>query len=155
MRATLSAALLTLALALLGCGNSTDPPMSTVSEGTTVDADRYLADSAAGAAAVRAFVAELATVESPATPERLKEVAPRLAPPLATATLVGQRLSAERLADRRLDEQRERNAAAYAGTVSAMQRVHQASQDGNPVAVKSASEDLDRSLDVLRQAPAK
>ena len=38
---------------LAGCGNSTPEPTTTIAENTRVNADRYLADSAAGAAAIR------------------------------------------------------------------------------------------------------
>lgn len=147
---TIAAAVLVGALA--GCGGSTPAPTTTVAEETQVDAERYLADAAAGADAVRAFAAELGAVGTPATPARLKAVAPRLAPPLAVARLVGQRLGAERLADRRLDAQRAGNASSFAAAVAAMEQVRAAAAAGDPAGAKTAAEALATSLDALRAA---
>jgi hypothetical protein len=137
---------------LAGCGNSTPAPTTTLVENARVDAARYLADSAAGAAAIRSFTAELATVGTPATPARLKAVVPRLDPPLATARLVGQRLSAQRLADRRLEAQRAGDATSFAVAVIAMGQVRTAAASGDPVAARTASQALASALDALRMA---
>ena len=145
---TIAAAVLVGALA--GCGGSTPAPTTTVADETRVDAERYLADTAAGADAVRSFAAELATVGTPATPARLRAVAPRLDPPLAAARLVGQRLGAERLADRRLEAQRAGNATSYAAAVAAMEQVRAAAAAGDPAAAKTAAQALATSLDALR-----
>lgn len=135
---------------LAGCGNSTPAPTTTLVENARVDADRYLADSAAGAAAIRSFTAELATVGAPATPARLKAVVPRLDPSLATARLVGQRLSAQRLADRRLEAQRAGDATSFAAAVTAMGQVRAAAASGDPAAARTASQGLAAALDALR-----
>jgi len=148
----MAAVVAAVVVASAGCGGSTPAPTTTVAEGATVDAQRYLADSAAGAAAARSFATELAAVGSPATAPALKAVAPRLEPPLASARLVGQRLTAERLADRRLDEQRGRNAAAFGAVVAAMERVQAAAVAGDPAAARAGSQELVATLDALRAA---
>ena len=135
---------------LAGCGNSTPAPTTTIADNTRVKADRYLADSAAGAAAIRSFAAELAVVGTPATPARLKAIVPRLDPPLATARLVGQRLSAERLADRRLEAQLAGVATSFGAAVAAMERVLAAAASGDPVAARTAAQGLASSLEALR-----
>lgn len=135
---------------LAGCGGSEGPPTTTLSEGATIDAERYLADTAAGAAAVRSFNSELAKVGSPATPEALRSIAPSLEPPLASARLVAQRLSAARLDDQRLESQRATQARGYAVAVAAMERVHGAAMAGNPADTQSAARELATSVDSLR-----
>lgn len=145
---TIAAAVLVGVLA--GCGNSTPPPTTTIADTTRVKADRYLADSSAGAAAIRSFAAELSAVGTPATPARLKAVVPRLDPPLAAARLAGQRLSAERLADRRLEAQRATYAARFALAVAAMEQVRTAAAAGDPAATRTASRGLATSVDGLR-----
>lgn len=144
---TIAAAVLVGVLA--GCGNSTPAPTTTIADNTRVKADRYLADSAAGAAAIRSFAQELAAVGTPATPARLKAVVPRLDPPLATARLVGQRLSAERLVDRRLEAQRSGTATQFAAAVTAMEQIRAAAAAGDPVAARSAAQGLSVSLNAL------
>jgi len=135
-----------------GCGGSTPAPTSTVADGTTVDASRYLADSAAGAAATRAFASALESVGAPATPARLRAVSVQLEPPLASARLVGQRLAAERLADRRLDEQRGRNAVAFGAIIAVMERVQAAAEAGDPAGTRAASQELAVTIEALRDA---
>ena len=132
-----------------GCGNSTPPPTTTATDGASVGSDRYLADTAAAAAAVRGFVQALGEVGTPATPERLKALVSKLDPPLERAQLAGQRLTAERLADRRLDEQRTRSAAGFAVAVEAMNRVRDAAAVGNAAATKTASTQFAQALAAL------
>lgn len=139
-----------LAISLAGCGSSAKAPTTTVAEGTRVDAARYLADTAAGAAAVNAFASELTAVSSPATAASLRAVAPRLEPPLRSARIVRQRLAAERLADRRLDEQRGRNATAFGAVVAAMEQMKIAADTGDPAAARAASLALNGSIGALR-----
>ncbi len=141
---------LAISLGLLsGCGNATAPPTTMAAEGASVGPDRYLADAAAAADAVRAFSTALRGVGSPATAQRLKAVVSKLDPPLERAKLAGQRLSAERLADRRLDEQRARSAAGFAAAVDAMTRVRDAAAAGNAAAARSASTQLAQALATL------
>lgn len=137
---------------LIGCGDAPAPPTTTAATGVAVGADRYLADTAAAADAVRAFAAALGAIGTPATPARLKAIVPQLDPPLERAKLAGQRLSAEVVADRRLDEQRSRTAAGFATTVTAMQRVRDAAAAGDAAAAKAASTQLSAALSALRAA---
>ncbi len=141
-----------IAVLSAGCGNETSPPTTTLAEGSRIGADRYLADVAAAARAVRAFNAELATVGSPATPARLRDVAPRLAAPLDAARLAAQRLDAARLDDQRLEAQRVRDADSFATAVDAMQRVVLAAEARDPAQVKAAASDYAAALDALRTA---
>lgn len=146
---------LVIALAAVGgCGNATSPPTAPAAEGAAVDSDRYLADTAEAADAVRAFANALGAIGSPATPERLKGAVTQLDPPLQRAQLAGQRLSAERLADRRLDEQRTRSAANFALAVEAMKRVRDAAAAGNAAAARTASTALAQALSSLSGTPA-
>lgn len=147
----LCAAVLLIAAAA-GCGGAPGPPTTTLTDGTTVGADRYLADAAAGAAAVRAFTAVLGEVAPAATPSALQRLAPRLETPLASARLVSQRLSAARLDDQRLESQRGRDAASFAATVTAMERVHGAAVAGDPSEAQAAARELEISLAAMRSA---
>ena len=130
------------------------PPTTSATVGASVGADRYLADTAAAADAVRVFAAALDTKGAPATPELLKGLVPQLDPPLTRAKLAGQRLSAEVVADRRLEEQRSQSAASFATTVTAMERVRDAAAAGDPVAARTASLELTQALTALKGAAA-
>ncbi len=128
-----------------GCGGpSAGPPVGTVADGERIDAARYLADAASGAAAVRTFSEEMSSIVNPAGPQELKRLAPRLRPPLAQAKLVAQRLAAERLDDTRLDQQRARSAAGYESVVAAMEQVTVAAEAGDASAAQAASAALAR-----------
>lgn len=145
---------LVISLAVVGgCGNSTPPPTAPATDGASVDSDRYLADTAAAADAVRVFAKALEAIGSPATPERLKAAVTQLDPPLQRAQLAGQRLSAERLADRRLDEQRTRSSVNFAVAVDAMKRVRDAAAAGNAAATRTSSTALAQALSNLSGAP--
>ena len=137
-----------------GCGNSTSPPTTTAIDGASVGSDRYLADTAAAADAVRAFSGALGKAGSPATSDRLKAIVPELDRPLERAQLAGPRLAAERLADRRLDEQRARSAVGFAVAVDAMERIRDAAAAGNALAVETASNELAGALAALGSAAA-
>lgn len=138
-----------------GCGDgSLTAPTTTVATGTRVTPERYLADAASGAAAVRTFAQELATMGPVATESGLKALAPRLSAPLDQARTVGQRLEAARLVDRRLEEQRTRTATAFRAVVTAMEGVAAAAGAGDPPGAKVANETLRASIDALRAVPA-
>ena len=149
MRGIVTFALVMSLGALSGCGNSAAPPTSSATVGASVGADRYLADTAAAAEAVRAFAAALDTQGVPATPEILKAKVPQLDPPLARAKLAGQRLAVEVVADRRLDEQRGRSALSFAKTITAMERVRDAAAAGDAATAQTASTELAQSLTAL------
>lgn len=144
-----------VAVIVAGCGGSSlGPPTDTVADGTRVDAERYLADSAAGAAAVRAFSREMATIVNPAGPNELKRLAPRLRPPLTQAKLVSQRLSAERLEDSRLDQQRARRATQYQAVVAAMDQVTVAAEAGDAQRAQEATTELTRVVGEMNEPGA-
>jgi hypothetical protein len=147
-------ATLLLIPAVAGCGGAPGPPTTTLTDGTTVGADRYLADTAAAAAAVREFNSELAVVAPSVTRQALQRVAPRLEPSLSSARLVSQRLSAARLEDQRLEAQRGRDADAFAATVLAMERVHGAAVAGDPGAALAAARELQASVATMRATAA-
>ena len=130
------------------------PPTTSATVGASVGADRYLADTAAAADAVRVFAAALDTKGAPATPELLKGLVPQLDPPLTRAKLAGQRLSAEVVADRRLEAQRRQSAASFATTVTAMERVRDAAAAGDPAGARTASIELTQALTALKGAAA-
>ncbi len=150
MRAALAFALAAVLGLLVGCGNATGPATTTAAESVRVGSDRYLADAAEAADAIRAFAAALAQLPSPATPARLKAIVPALDPPLGRARLATQRLAAERLADSRLDEQRAQGATALAGVIAAMLRLRDAAAAGDPPATKSAAQALETAITGLR-----
>ena len=152
MRSIVTWALVMLLGILTGCGNSAGPPTTSATVGASVGADRYLADTAAAAHAVRVFAAVLDTKGAPATPELLKRMVSQLDPPLAQAKLAGQRLSAEVVADRRLEAQRSQSAASFATTVTAMERVRDAAAAGDPAAARAASIELTQALTGLKGA---
>ncbi len=153
MRSIVTLVLVVSLAALSGCGGSTGAPTTTAAAGASVGADRYLADTAAAAAAVRGFAAALDTKGATATPQLLKSLVPQLDPPLATAKLAGQRLSAEVVADRRLEEQRSRSAASFAKTVTAMERVRDAAAAGDAATARTASAELTQALTTLSGVP--
>ncbi len=137
-------------LLLAGCGGSGIQTSGTVAIGTIVPADQYLSDTAAGADAVRRYVAVMNALPTPATAAALRRTAPDLAEPLAEAESVAQRLSAERLEDQRLEAQRTRSAAAYAGVLQAMRRFHSAAGTGDSEAAAEAAAALQTATATLR-----
>lgn len=144
-----------VAVVASGCGDgSLSVPTATVATGTRVSPERYLADAASGAAAVRTFAQELDTMGPVATESGLRAVAPRLTAPLDQARTVGQRLEAERLADRRLEDQRARTAGAFRAVVTAMEGVVAAAGAGSPDGAQAASRALRTAIDALRAIPA-
>src|SRR6266508_5133586 len=101
---------LAAALAILaGCGGSEiGAPTAAVAPGTQISAQAYLAAAAAEAEAARDFVAALNAAGPRLTAARLKARATELDGALQRAAVAGEQLAAGRLADRRLEEQRQR-----------------------------------------------
>jgi hypothetical protein len=114
-----------------------------------VEPQRYLADSAAAAAAVRDFSLQLAGIGPTATRARLRAVAPELGPPLQRAARIAARLSAERLADHRLEAQRRRVTPLLAEVVQAMSDVNGASAAGEPRRAVPAIRRFTEAVDAL------
>jgi hypothetical protein len=136
-----------------GCGGESLGPVSTpVSDGTEVSPQRYVAATAAAAAAVAAFSRDLAGVGAGATRPALQRTAPALRASLSAAAVQSQRLSAERLEDARLEEQRSGAAAALATVVSAMTAATEAAEGGRPALFVRAVDDYSNAVAALRAA---
>lgn len=153
MHRLVTVVLVSMSVGLAGCGGSEGPPTTTVATGERVSAERYLADTAAAAASVRAFAAALDTGSAPATKEVLAEMVTRLDPPLAQAQLASQRLSAEVVTDQRLETQRGAHSVAFAAAVSSMQKVRDAAASGDGAATRDAATQLAQSLAGLQNLP--
>jgi len=145
--AGLAAALL---IALAGCGGAPAPATRTLPAGSQVGPQRYLADSAEGAAAVRDFAAVLDRMAVGTTPARIRRLAGDLDAPLARVRLARQRLGAERLEDRRLEAQREAAAVRYATVLGWMERTAVAAHAGNQRTLGAATVGLRRAVEALR-----
>jgi hypothetical protein len=139
-----------LLLALAGCGGAPPTATRTLATGSQVGPQRYLADTAEGAAAVRDFAAVLDRMAVGTTPARIRGLAAGLDAPLARARLAKQRLGAERLEDRRLESQRKAAAAGYASVLGWMERTASAAHAGNQAALRSAAVGLRRAVERLR-----
>lgn len=146
MHRLVTVGLSSLLLALTACGGSEGSPTTTAATGERVSAERYLADTTAAAASVRAFATALDTQGAAATKEVLAAMVPRLDPPLAQAQLASQRLNAEVLTDQRLETQRGAYAIAFAAAVSSMKKVREAAVAGDGAATRDASTELSQSL---------
>lgn len=147
--------LFAIPLAAAGCGASAPVATAPLEEGRQISPQRFLADSSSAATAIRDFAAILAEVGPVATPARLTAVADRLTDPVERARLMSQRLSAARLADRRLEEERRRVAPPLVDAVQAMDSVLAAARSGDSDAA-AASRRFAAAVDVLRDrgAPA-
>lgn len=151
------AALLLAAAAAFGaaCGEADAPvATTTVPDGTTVPAKRYLADVAAAAAATRDVAAVLRSGATVATPARLTALASALEEPAGRTRVLAQRLTAARLADSRLEGQRAQVAPSYRAVSVAVDDLLRASEDGDAAAAVAASTRLAASLDSLRAVAA-
>ena len=84
---------------------------------------------------------------------RARDGEPGGARELVTGALA-DRLESARLADRRLETQRERAADALGSVVEAMGSVVDAARDGNPVAAEAASTRFSTAVGELRSLPA-
>jgi hypothetical protein len=111
---------------------------------------RYLADAVEAGDAVADFGTVLAEGGPVAERDALLGLAPRLEMALGRLTIAHQRLGAARLADRRLEEQRERAVELLDPVLAAMERVTRAAEDGQPGRAASASEALATAVTSLR-----
>ena len=115
---------------------------------------RYLADTAAAAAAVNDFSAVLAEAGPVASAAKLVALAPRLEAARARTSSIADRLDAQTLEDRRLEAQREKAAAALDEVIVAMQLVTDAATAGKPVVASEAAGRYATSVSSLRSLPA-
>ncbi len=115
---------------------------------------RYLADAVEAGDAVSDFGAALAEGGTVARRETLLALAPRLELALGRLMVAHQRLGAARLADRRLEDQRQRAVELLDPVLAAMQGVTQAAEQGQPGRAAAASEDLVAAVAALRTGVA-
>ncbi|MDX6645075.1 MAG: hypothetical protein QOK40_802 [Miltoncostaeaceae bacterium] len=115
-----------------------------------MDARQYLADAAAVAAAVRDFAAVLASAGPRATPAGLRGVTPSLVGALRRAEAAAAQLETGRLADERLEAQRERTLPALTSVLTAMRDVARAARFGKAAATAAATGRLGAALAALR-----
>ncbi|WP_217923395.1 hypothetical protein [Miltoncostaea oceani] len=144
-------------MAAAGCGGggaSLAPSTAPLTDGTEVSPQRYLADTAAAAAAVNAFSDALSDVGATARPATLRRVARELQEPFDTTVAISERLAAARLQDRRLEAQRGRAAPLLADVVDAMTLVVNAAEAGDPEAAEVASTEFSTAIGELRKLPA-
>ncbi|MEQ9336592.1 MAG: hypothetical protein RJQ03_05335 [Miltoncostaeaceae bacterium] len=149
--------LIALALAAAGCGGDPlGPSAATVADGTTVSAQRYLADSDEAAAAVSAFSDALARVGPVARPAALRALAPDLDTLVARARTAHGRLLAQRLEDARLESQRAEVAPLLGEVVAAMEQFAAEAGAGRAVLAAAAAERFSVAVEALRasRAPA-
>ena len=111
---------------------------------------RYLADSAAAAAAVGDFTAVLDELAPTARKARLMATAPRLDAAATRASAIIGRIDAQRLEDRRLEDQRARAAAALDDVEVAMRVVTDAARAGAPARMERASAQYADAVAALR-----
>ena len=87
-------------------------------------------------------------------PEPLRRLVPRLEPLVDRADLLAQRLSAARLADRRLEAQRAAGAPLWGEVARAMRDVLGAAKAEDPKAAVASVERLQQGLEALRAVGA-
>lgn len=113
---------------------------------------QYLADSAAAAQAVTAFMAGIESLGTEPSPAELRTVAPTLREPLDTTAEYSARLSAARLDDARLEAQRADIATALEELVEAMEQLTGFVEDGDRLRASALTNRLADRADVLRRA---
>lgn len=111
---------------------------------------RYLADTAAAAEAINAFSAILGEVSPVARRPALTAVAGRLDTARDRAAAIADRLDAQRLEDRRLEEQRGLAATALSEIVVDMTLVSDAAAAGEPETMETVAGRYAASVDDLR-----
>ncbi len=147
------AAALAALVVLAGCGGSqVGAPTEAVAPGTQITARQYLAATAAEAAAARDFVTALNAAGPLLSAAKLKARSADLEQALDRASVAGRQIAGGRLADRRLEEQRQRAVPRVQAAVAAMRRAASAAKVGNPRAAARAATDLGSALDALREA---
>lgn len=143
------------AAVVAGCaGGPVGPSTAPVSDGTEVSAQRYLADADAAATALGDFSEQLERIGPVARPAVLREVAPDLAVVLQRANAVVERLESQRLADARLESQRERAVPRLRDALTAMLAVTTRAAAGEPRPVVAAVRDFRDAVERLRELGA-
>ena len=144
-----------MALVAGGCGGGTvDAGTTPLDDGTEVSSQIYLADTAAAADAVSDFSASLSEAAPRPRPATLWAIATRLGEARDRTALLAARLRAERLEDRRLEEQRGHASAALDSVVSAMDDLVTAAAAGEAEDASRASTRFASAVAQLRSLPA-
>lgn len=142
-------------LLVAGCGAaSLTAPTSTLPSGTLVGPQVYLSDSASTAAAIGKFVGALGPSGSSISPGQAKAEAPQLENVLEQAQLGFQRLSAERVDDGRLEQQRQAVIGPLHAVVAQLSAIAASAQKGDPAAIVADLGPLRTAEAALRQAGA-
>lgn len=141
VRTRLALALIALgSLGVAGCGG--DPLAETtvpLAPGASVSPQRYLADAAAAASAVRGFTDAVAAVGPQVGRPALLANAEQIAAARDRAAAIATRLEDQRLDDARLEAQRQAGAVALGDVVTAMDLLATAAERGRPEAFENAS----------------
>lgn len=144
-------AVVVAALAAAGCaGGPVGPSTAPLSDGTEVSPQRYLGDVDAAAATIREFSGHLDEIAPVARPAELRDLAPRMAATVQRARAVVERLESQRLADARLESQRERALPALRETLAAMLAVTTRAAAGQAGATSRAADDFREAVARLR-----
>ncbi len=144
-----------VAVMLAGCGgDSLGPSAATLADGSEVSPRQYLADVDTAAAAIRDFSGELEQIGPVAHPAALRELAPSMAVPLQQADTAVARLKAQRLADSRLEAQRQRAVPVLERIVVAMTGATTRAAAGQPEATAAAIDAFGAAVEDLRALPA-
>lgn len=146
------AALVAAVALVAGCGGADPVTTGAIPAGTLVAPEQYLADANAAAGAVRDFALVVNRLPQPLTEPAVRAAALELAEPLARAQAAHARISAERLADQRLETQRGAARTALGAVVTEMGRVTNAAQEGDLDGTKAAAADLQTAIETLRAA---
>jgi hypothetical protein len=139
-----------LALGGAACGDgSLEVATAPLPDGAEVPSQRYLADVDAAAAAIRDFAAVLDRVGPVARPARVRALAPGMGEAVGRANAMVDRLAAQRLADARLEAQRERALPVLREVVAAMRAVAEASAAGDAAGVTAGVAEFRAALERL------
>lgn len=122
-----------------GCGGAPDSvPTTEVSPGATVTPSRYLILVRQAVAAARAASIRLDAVPGRPTPPELTSAAPGLAAAAGRAEAAARQLSAARLKDTRLENQRQEIGPLYVAFAAHLRAAATAATAGDVVATREA-----------------
>ena len=140
-------------MALSGCGSDpVEGSSEPLESGTVISAKQYLADSAAAADSVAAFMGAVESLGTEPTPAEMRAAAPTLSAPLETTAEFAARLGAARLDDVRLDEQRRNVAASLGELVEAMRQLTGFVEQGDRLRAAALTTRVAGRADALRRS---
>ena len=111
-----------------------------------VSAQRYLADNAGAAGALREFVAVLDAAGPTVTDAEARRIAPELDRIAGEFTTLAGRIERERLEDQRLEAQRSEIAASLVPVIATVQSAALAAEQGDAVSLVMSVDSLRRQL---------